>query len=103
MAPRRPESRRELAKRLRDSFAHGASVVRFGRHHFSHAVCRESDQWRVRALETTAEERDAYMAEHGMFMPESQEAIAKPRTLLFESKSLDDVLAHVDRLGIFEE
>lgn len=93
MAPRLPESFESFATRLPSALAQGQTEVRFGGHHFSHAVCLEAGVFRVRRLETTKEEAEAYLAEHGLFMPEHNEAIAKPRTLVFEAASLDELLA----------
>lgn len=91
MAPRAPESLTEFLDRLAAS-ADG-DVIRFGQYHHSHAVCREDGLWRVRRLEHTQEEAEAYLAEHGYFMPESAEAISKPRTLVFEASSLAELAA----------
>src|SRR5688572_23981189 len=98
MAPRPLEKRADFITRLKKSAEQGATEVRFGGHHFTHAVCREGEVWRLRLLETTAEERDAYLAERGFFMPESQEEIAKPRTLRFEAPSLDKLIARIKKM-----
>lgn len=93
MAPRLPETFESFALRLPNAIAQGKREVRFGGHHFSHAVCLEEGVFRVRRLETSKEEAEAYLAEHGIFMPEHNEAIAKARTLVFEAASLDELLA----------
>ena len=92
MAPRAPETFKAFKKRLKKSLKEGRSEIRYGLHHFSHAVCLEEGVFRVRRLEFTQEEADAYMREHGAFMPEQAEAISKPRTLEFEAANLDALL-----------
>jgi hypothetical protein len=86
-----PETLEAFLSRLKRAIAKGQTEVRLGQHHFSHAVCVEDEHFRVRRLEATREEMDAYRAAHGMFMPESLEEISKPRTLVFEATSLDAV------------
>ena len=93
MAPRTPESREDFIARLRKQVAGGAAEVRFGMHHFSHAVCEESDAWRVRRLACSTEDAEAYMKEHGMFMPEHAEQLAKPTVAVMEAPSLDELIA----------
>lgn len=93
MGPRIPETFEAFAKRLKKALKKGHAEIRYGRHHFSHAVCLEDGVFRVRRLECSKEEAEAYMREHGMFMPENAEAISKPRTLEFEAPSLDALLA----------
>ena len=93
MGPRLPESFENFGTRLRAAVAAGGSEVRFGEYHHSQAVCVEDGVYRVRQLETSAEEAEAYLAEHGIFMPEHNEEIAKPRTLVLEAASVEAVLA----------
>jgi len=88
MAPRAPESFEAFWARLETAIERAEIEVRFGRHHFSHAVCVEDGAYRVRRLEYTKEEAEAYLKEHGMFMPEHGEQIARPRTLVFECETL---------------
>jgi hypothetical protein len=76
-------------KRLKKAMKEGQSVVPYGRHHFNHAICIEEGHFRVRRLEATPEEVEAFKQEHGMFMPEQLEQISKPRTLVHEVESLD--------------
>ena len=99
MAPRPPESCEAFLKRLKAALDRGETVVPFGRHHFDRAVCREGGRWRVRALETTVEECEAYLKEHGIFMPEHQEEIAKPRTILFETALFEELVSHLKALS----
>ena len=73
-------------------------MVPFGAHHFTHAACREDGAWRVRRLEFTTEEAEAYRkANDGMFMPESAEEISKPRTLIFEAPTLEALVAELQK------
>jgi hypothetical protein len=95
MAPRLPETFEAFEARARQALEKGQAQVRYGLHHHSHALCSEDGVFRVRQLETTAEEAEAYLKEHGIFMPEHNEEIAKPRTLLFEASTLDEVLAWI--------
>ena len=99
MAPRLPESFDEFRKRLKAALERGETVIPFGRHHFDRAVCREGDRWVLRRLETTPEECEAYLKEHGIFMPEHQEEIAKPRTILFETALFEELVSHLKALS----
>lgn len=95
VAPRMPETFEAFAARLRRALADGDTEVRFGLYHFSHAVCVEEGAFRVRALEVSKEEGDAYLAEHGMFMPEHAEAISRPRTVVLEASSVEEILGQL--------
>lgn len=97
MAPRALESRDAFITRLKQAAAAGQTQVRFGAHHFTHAACLEGGVWRVRRLEHTREEADAYLKEHGYFMPESAEAISRPRTLVFEAPTLEALVAEFEK------
>jgi len=98
MVPRPPESFEQFEQRARKAFRAGAAEARYGRYHSSHAIVAEpGGAFAVRLLEYTEAERDAYYAEHRMFMPESAEQIAKPRTLVATAPTLDAVLAIVKR------
>lgn len=99
MAPRALESLAQFAARLAREAAAGRREVRFGGHHFTHAVCLEEGVWRVRRLECTTEEIDAYQAAHrGFFMPESVEEISTPRTLVFEAPTVKAVVKRLRTL-----
>ena len=89
MAPRPPESLHEFMKRLKRAINDGQTEVPFGAYHFNHAVCIEDGAFRVRRLEATTEDIEAFRAEHGMFMPENLEALSRPKTLVHEAKTLD--------------
>jgi hypothetical protein len=92
VAPRAPETFEAFLSRLRGTLDQGGTQLRFGQHHFSHAVCVEDGVYRVRRLECTKEEAEAYLREHGIFMPEHAEAISAPRTLVFEAPTLDGLI-----------
>lgn len=79
MAPRPLETRDQLIARLRaagDAIAR--TPLRFGAHHFTHAVVVEGGRWRVRPLVLDRAKAEAYRAEHGMFMPEHAEMLSEP-------------------------
>lgn len=97
MAPRPLESRESFLVRLKRDAAAGRTEVRFGAHHFTHAACLEDGVWRVRRLEFTREESDAFLKEHGHFMPEDAEDLGKPRTLVLEAPTLDALAAELGK------
>jgi hypothetical protein len=98
VSPRAPESYEHFEQRARRALGAGAAEVRYGLHHFSHALVTEPDAtFTVRLLEYTQAEADAYLAEHGMFMPESAESISTARTVIAKARTLDDALAMVKR------
>ena len=80
-------------ERLAEAVSRGETVVRFGQHHHSHAVCCEDGMFRVRALEVAPEARDAYLQEHGIFMAEHAEQISQPRTVIFEAPSFEALVS----------
>ena len=80
--------------RLRQAVASGAREVRFGGHHFSHAVVAEDDRWRVRKLVLDRATADAYLKKHGHFMPENAENLSEPgEPVVFEAADLDGLIA----------
>ncbi|MEW5740948.1 MAG: hypothetical protein AB1938_18655 [Myxococcota bacterium] len=90
MAPRPPETLEQFLARLREAAKAGHSQVRFGLHHFSHAVLREGDVWRVRRLVLEQEKADAYRKKHGKFMREDAEMLSEPGgPVLLEAASVD--------------
>ena len=91
MAPRPLETRDQFIARLRQAHARGACPeLRFGGHHYTHAVVVEGGVWRVRPLVLERAKADAYLAEHGMFMPEHAEMLSEPGPeVLLEASSLD--------------
>jgi hypothetical protein len=91
MAPRPPESFEAFVARLTKALNHGATEVRFGGHHVTHAVCVEAGALRIRRLEHTPEEAEAYLREHGIFMPEHAEEMSKPRTLVLEAATIEEL------------
>jgi hypothetical protein len=98
MAPRVPEAFDQFVARAKDSLANGATEVRYGLHHFSHAIVVEPNgTFAVRRLEYSEEERLAYYEERGMFTPEAAEMISKPRSVVWTAATLDALLAIVQR------
>jgi hypothetical protein len=94
MAPRALESKESFLARLEKAAKAGATEVRFGQHHFSHAVCLEQGTWRVRRLFTDRAKAEAFLKEHGHFMPENNEQLAEPGPdVVLEAPSLDALLA----------
>lgn len=94
MAPRALESRDEFLKRLQAAAKDGHTQVRFGQHHFSHAVLLEGGTWRVRRLTLSREKADAYFKKHDMFMPEHAEMLSEPGDdVAFEAPTLDALVA----------
>ncbi len=93
MAPRTPETLTEFIKRLTQAIEEERDEVRFGQHHFSHAICMEDGRFRVRRLESTPEEVEAFRKEHGYFMPENLEEISKPGELVHEAENLVNLQA----------
>jgi hypothetical protein len=96
VAPRPPESFEAFVARLAKALKKGATEVRFGSHHFTHAVCVEDALLRVRRLEHSPEDAEAYLRQHGIFMPEHAEQISTPRTLVLEAASLDALMKSLE-------
>lgn len=94
MAPRPLESLDQFIARLRQAAPTIASApVRFGGHHFSHAVVVEAGKWRVRPLVLDRAKADAYLAERGHFMPENAEALSEPKgPVKLEADSLEQLI-----------
>ena len=93
MAPRAPETFEQFTVRLQRALDQGHAEVRFGRHHFSHAVCIEERRYRIRRLETSAEDAAAFLETHGYYMPENAEELAKPGAIELDVSSLDELLS----------
>lgn len=101
MAPRPIESLDAFIARLRRAspLAPGAQV-RFGRHHFSHAVVVEDGRWRVRPLVLDRARADAFLKERGYFMPENAEDLSEPGDpVTFEADSLDGLIEELLKRG----
>lgn len=94
MAPRPLETRDQFIQRLRAAAARGAQdPIGFGGHHFTHAVVVEAGTWRVRRLHLDRAKADAYLAEHGMFMPEHAEMLSEPGPeVVLEAASLEALI-----------
>ncbi|MFZ6181758.1 hypothetical protein [Nannocystis pusilla] len=94
MAPRPIEPLDAFITRLRRAapLAPGAQV-RFGRHHFNHAVVVEDGRWRVRPLVLDRAKADAFLKERGYFMPENAEDLSEPGDPVeLEADSLDGLI-----------
>lgn len=100
MAPRPLETREQLIERLlRVGDRVVAAPLRFGGHHHTHAVVVESGVWRVRRLTLDRAKAAAYLAEHGMFMPEHAEELSEPGPdVVCEAGSLAGLIAGLQRL-----
>jgi hypothetical protein len=99
MAPRPLESRDQLIARIRAAGpAIARTPLRFGGHHFTHVVVVEDGLWRVRPLTLDRDKAEAYMKEHGMFMPEHAEMLSEPGpVVLLEADSLEGLIAEIAR------
>lgn len=79
MAPRPLESRDAFIARLRSAGeAVARTPLRFGGHHFSHAVVVEDGEWSVRRLVLDRAKADQCLKERGMFTPEHAEQLSEP-------------------------
>lgn len=97
MAPRPLESLDAFITRLQRAAPTVAEhPVRFGGHHHSHAVVLEAGTWRVRPLVLERAKADAFLAEHGRFMPEDAEALSEPGDpVALEAPTLDELIAAI--------
>jgi hypothetical protein len=95
MAPRPLESKEQFLKRLRS--AKGKLPIGFGQHHFSHAVVEEDGVFRVRRLVLPKEKADAYLKQHGMFMPEHAEMLSEPTgEIVHEAATLEELIKKLE-------
>ena len=78
MAPRAIESKEQVVARLRGVAAREGEVMRFGGHHFTHAIVVRGGEWQVRRLVLDPAKGAAYLAKHGTFMPEHAETLSEP-------------------------
>lgn len=91
MAPRAPESKAEVIARVR---AAAAMPVAFGSPHHTHAVVAEDGRWRVRRLHLPEGKAEAYLKEHGIFMPEHAEDLSEPTgDIVLEAPTQEALLA----------
>lgn len=97
MAPRPLETREQFIERLRRVAELERVELRFGGHHFTHAVCRDAGPWTLRRLELDPSEAEAYLEKHGTFMPEHAEMLSKPGAVLLEADTLDELIAALAR------
>ncbi len=97
MAPRPLESKPEFFARLRAVADQAEVQLRFGGHHHTHAVCRAGGgRWTVRRLELAPGAAEAYLNQHGMFMPEHAEMLAQPGAIVLEAETLAELIAKID-------
>lgn len=89
-----PESMERFLARLRAGAPRLATTpVRFGSPHHSHAVVQEGASFRVRQLVLSKEKAEAYLAKHGIFMPEHAALISEPTGRVeLEASSLDELI-----------
>lgn len=98
MAPRPLESREQLIERLRRAGAdvgrgkRSKELLRFGGHHFTHAVVLADGVWQVRRLVLDRARADRYMQEHGRFMPENAEDLSEPGPVVLDAPSLEGLI-----------
>jgi hypothetical protein len=99
MAPRPPQSVASLVAFLRKNEKHlGTRPVRFGSPHHSRAVLEEDGRYRVRALVLEREKADAYLKEHGMFMPEHAELLSEPTgPIELDCATLDELISALEK------
>ncbi len=90
-----PESKEAFFERLRKA-EKGGRLMRFHPQFGSYAVTREPEGWAVRRMEVDAAEAEAFLAEHGIFMPEHAAMIAKPGTLVLEAPTMDALIEALD-------
>ena len=59
----------------------------------SHAVVAQEGVFRVRRLVLSKEKADAYLKEHGMFMPEHAEMLSEPiGEIVLEAPTLEELI-----------
>lgn len=89
-----PESMQRFLARLHQGAASLATQpVRFGSPHYTHAVVKEDGVFRVRQLVLSREKADAYLAAHGIFMPEHAAEISEPvGKIELEAPTLDALI-----------
>lgn len=95
MAPRAPQTAASVIARIK---AHAQSLeanpVRFGSPHHSRAVLKQDGRYRVRVLVLEREKADAYLKEHGTFMPEHAEFLSEPTGAIeLDFATLDELLS----------
>lgn len=95
MAPRPLETVEQFTARFRKAVQDGQSEVRFGGHHFTHAIVLEDGTWCVRRLVLDPARAERYRREHGYFMPETAEMLSEPGGEILARGSVDEVLARL--------
>jgi hypothetical protein len=99
MAPRILESKAQFLERLkRGAQALATGPIGFGQHHFSLAVVLEEGRYRVRRLVLPPGKAEAYLKEHGMFMPEHAEMLSEPiGEIVFEAETLEGLISLIEK------
>lgn len=98
MAPRPLETVEQFATRFRQAARDGQSEVRFGGHHFTHAIVLEDGTWCVRRLVLDPVRAEAFRREHGYFMPETAEMLSEPGGDILLRGTVDEVLSRLPEL-----
>ena len=94
MAPRPPEPMDEVVRRIRAGADHLATrPVRYGAPHHSHAVVKEDGRYRGRALVLSRDKAEAFLKQHGHFMPENAEDLSEPTGAIeHDCATLDELI-----------
>ncbi len=98
MAPRPLESRAQFITRLRSQARTlGKQPIGVGQHHFSHAVVKEEDVFRLRRLVVNKEKYEAHMKEHRSYMPEHAEMLSEPTgAIVLEAPTLEELITQLE-------
>lgn len=96
MAPRAPQTAASVIAQIKKYVDRGP--VRFGSPHHSRAALKEEGRYRVRALHLSREKADAYLKEHGMFMPEHAEMLSEPTgPIELDFATLDELVSALEK------
>lgn len=71
----------------------GGVTLRFGGHHFTHAVAVEDGLWLVRRLVLDLTKAREFQARRGRFMPEDAEDLSEPGPVVLQAPSLAELIA----------
>lgn len=71
-------------------------MLRFGGHHYTHAVVVADGVWQVRRLVLERARADEYMRMHGSFMPEDAEELSEPGPVVLEAASLAGLITALE-------
>ena len=96
MAPRPQQSPSVVIAAIKKHIEKGP--VRFGSPHHSRAAMKEDGRYRVRLLALEKEKADAYMKEHGMFMPEHAELLSEPTGVIeLDFATLEELISALEK------